>query len=72
MTLTKMGENGILNQTFLGSILNFFYSYIIVRKLLSNPEVVKLRDCMEQSKDILKYAHGRADDTGIVRFTFNV
>lgn len=38
--------------------------YILVRGLFSNDEVSKFKDCMEQSKDIKKFAHGRSDGTG--------
>lgn len=38
--------------------------YILVRGLLSNAEVAKLKTYMEHSDDILKHAHGRSDGAG--------
>ena len=43
---------------------NFFSSYIIVRGLLSPPEVERLRHCMENSEDIKSHAYGRNDGKG--------
>ena len=36
----------------------------MVRGLLSSPEVTKLRQCMEESEDIKRYAYGRNDSLG--------
>lgn len=38
--------------------------YIIVRGLLSPPEVERLRHCMENSEDIKRHAYGRNDGKG--------
>jgi len=65
MTLKEMGKESFHLEFHENYFVNgITLSFIIVRNLLTNPEVSKLRICMEQSKDILNYAHGRADDTG--------
>ena len=41
-------------------------SYVVVRGLLRNEELSKLKNALENSKDIKKHAYGRNDSQGRV------
>ena len=48
------------------SLTNTVFRYIVVRGLLSTPEISMLRHFTETNEDINKYSYGRDDGTGRV------